>query len=44
MREEIRPINRLFVRYWMTEKVLPHIEYTINYSAQGYFKYNFLNQ
>ena len=42
MREEIRPINRLFVRFWVTDNVLPHVEYCINYTLDEDFKYEFI--
>lgn len=41
MREEIRPINRLFVRYWVTDNVLTCFDYTFNYSTNKSFYYDY---
>ena len=40
MREEIRPINRLFVRFWMNKTDIQLPDYQINYTCNEYKKSN----
>ncbi len=42
MREEIRPIDRLFVRYWVTDRCLPEINFSVHYSSDGSFIYDYM--
>ena len=42
MREEIRPINRLFVRFWMNKTDIQLPDYDINYTCKENFSYEYI--